>query len=221
MKWKGYTLYGTGDALKCSKQVRRLIPSLDGSLHHDHDHHDHKHLFGKKVGGVEHPPLRGKFYAMSLYFFTLDSLRVLSHPIQDAYEALNLSWPNPSIQELYDALHGMCGRSWQGDLEDIQHDAHEYTRAEVLPHRCIEAVYMVTLLRDGFGFHPSSRDITFTHHIDGSEVEWALGMVLSLFSETQSDKDTSEESSNQWTKNNTENCKKYGDGSAAKNCFEN
>ena len=41
----------------------------------------------------------------------------------------------------------------------MQHEAHEHTRAEVLPHRCIEAVYMVTLLRDGFGFRPESRDI--------------------------------------------------------------
>ena len=42
---------------------------------------------------------------------------------------------------------------------------------------------MVTLLRDGFGFHPSSRDITFSYHVDGSEVEWSLGMALSLFAE--------------------------------------
>lgn len=39
---------------------------------------------------------------------------------------------------------------------------------------------MVTLLRDGFGFHPSSRDITFTFLVDGSEVEWSLGMALAL-----------------------------------------
>lgn len=49
-----------------------------------------------------------------------------------------------------------------------------------MPHRCLESVYMVTLLRDGFGFHPSSRDITFTFLVDGSEVEWSLGMALAL-----------------------------------------
>ena len=190
MKWKGYTLRGTGDAFECTKQVRRLIPSLDGHIHDPYDMKKNDgHNSKRRVGGVEHPPIRGKFYAMSLYFFTLDSLRVLSHPVQHAYEALNLSWPNPSIQELYDALHGLCGRHWQGDLEDIQHHAHEYTRAEVLPHRCIEAVYMVTLLRDGFGFHPLSRDITFTYHIDGSEVEWALGLALSLFAKQHKQND--------------------------------
>jgi GDA1/CD39 (nucleoside phosphatase) family len=113
---------------------------------------------------------------MSLYFFTLDSLRVLS-----SHHELNESWPQPSIKELADALEGLCGRSWAGDLEDIQHNSHEYTRAEVLPHRCFESVYMVTLLRDGFGFHPESRDITFTFLVDGSEVEWSLGMALELY----------------------------------------
>lgn len=76
-------------------------------------------------------------------------------------------------------LYSCCSQ----DLEDIQHDAHDFTRAEVLPHRCIESVYMVTLLRDGFGFHPSSRDITFTFLVDGSEVEWSLGMALALHAE--------------------------------------
>lgn len=176
LEWKGYILLGTGDTAECVKQVQQLIP-------HDDKVHNDTILPGNKVGGVEHPPLRGKFYAMSLYYFSLDSLRVLSHPHAEAHEALNLSWPTPSIEELFNALDGLCSRSWQGDLEEIQHDAHDFTRAEVLPHRCIESVYMVTLLRDGFGFHPSSRDITFSFLVDGSEVEWSLGMALALHAE--------------------------------------
>jgi Golgi nucleoside diphosphatase len=172
IEWKGYTLVGTGDAKECVKQVQRLIPhyEADGEL-------------GGKVGGVQHPPVRGKFFAMSLYYFSLDSLRVLSHPSKEAHQALNLSWPTPSIQELHDALDGLCSRSWHEDLAEIQHEAHAYTRPEVLPHRCLESVYMVTLLRDGFGFHPSSRDITFCFLVDGSEVEWSLGLALSMHAE--------------------------------------
>jgi hypothetical protein len=172
-EWEGYTLHGTGDTDECVRQVQRLIP------HPEVPHDDHNSPVGK-VAGVEHPPVRGKFFAMSLYFFTLDSLRVLSHPNEKAHQALNLSWPNPSIEELHNALDGLCSRSWEGDLEEIQHDAHSFTRADVLPHRCLESVYMVTLLRDGFGFHPSSRDITFTFLVDGSEVEWSLGMAIAL-----------------------------------------
>jgi len=171
IEWHGYTLIGTGDAHKCVEQVQRLIPHPEESNHEK---------LGSHVGGVEHPPVRGKFFAMSLFFFTLDSLRELSHPNKEAWEALNLSWPTPSIEELYNALDGLCSRSWADDLELIQHNAHSFTRAEVLPHRCLESVYMVTLLRDGFGFHPESRDITFTFLVDGSEVEWSLGMALAL-----------------------------------------
>jgi Golgi nucleoside diphosphatase len=171
LEWRGYTLVGTGDADQCVAEVQRLIP------HHEQvDSADH--TLGRHVGGVEHPPVQGKFFAMSLYFFTLDSLRHLSSAAPAAHEALNRSWPTPSIAELHNALDGLCSRAWAGDLQEIQHEAHSFTRAEVLPHRCLESVYMVTLLKDGFGFHPDSRDITFTFLVDGSEVEWTLGMAL-------------------------------------------
>jgi Golgi nucleoside diphosphatase len=166
IEWQGYTLLGTGDAEQCVRQVQRLLP---------HPHEPDHAPDAPQVGGVPHPPVRGKFFAMSLYFFTLDSLRELS-----GSTALNVSWPTPSIQELADALDGFCKRSWHDDLVHIQDTAHFYTRPEVLPHRCLESVYMVTLLRDGFGFPPESRDITFTFLVDGSEVEWTLGMALAL-----------------------------------------
>ena len=176
LEWQGFYFVGTGDAGECIREVQRLIPHPEDSVADN---------LGTHVGGVQHPPVHGKFFAMSLYFFTLDSLRELSTNDKDAYETLNLSWPNPSIQELYNALDGLCSRAWKGDLEDIQHTAHAFTRAEVLPHRCLESVYMVTLLRDGFGFSPESRDITFTFLVDGSEVEWSLGMALSMRMEEQ------------------------------------
>lgn len=176
LEWDKYTLIGTGDAHRCVEEVQRLIP---------HPSEADLAKLGSHVGGVEHPPIRGKFLAMSLFFFALDSLRELSRNHPQAHQALNESWPTPSIQELFDALEGLCSRSWHDDLVKIQHDAHAFTRAEVLPHRCLEAVYMVTLLRDGFGFAPESRDITFTFLVDGSEVEWTLGMALVLRQEQQ------------------------------------
>ncbi|KAI2489502.1 GDA1/CD39 (nucleoside phosphatase) family [Fragilaria crotonensis] len=172
IEWKGYTLLGTGNSSACIEQVQRLIP-----------HYEPDEQLGGRVGGVKHPPVRGKFFAMSLFYFSLDSLRVLSHPSKEAHDALNLSWPTPSIQELHDALDGLCSRNWHEDLAEIQHEAHVYTRADVLPHRCLESVYMVSLLRDGFGFAPESRDITFCFLVDGSEVEWSLGYALSQHAE--------------------------------------
>mmetsp|Transcript_8101 Transcript_8101/g.16345 ORF Transcript_8101/g.16345 Transcript_8101/m.16345 type:complete len:635 (-) Transcript_8101:25-1929(-) len=192
--YKGFNLKGTGNAVECTKQINRLIPHRDNVIDLDELYDENIAMADPKVvgypqtgtkrkmvGGVEHPPLTGKFYGMSLYFFTLDCLRELSDPDHP----IHVSWPTPSIEELTHALDGFCARKWQGDLEEVQHDAHEHTRAEVLPHRCVEAVYMVTLLRDGFGFHPTSRDITFTQWVDGNEVEWSLGMALSEFAAMQ------------------------------------
>lgn len=189
MIYKGFTLLGTGDSVRCAEQINRLIPHRDNVIDLDelydenigstksNDRQQNPTTKRKMVGGIEHPPLRGKFYGMSLYFFTLDCLRELSDPSHPVV----ISWPTPSIEELTHALNSFCARRWQGDLEEVQHEAHEHTRAEVLPHRCIEAVYMVTLLRDGFGFHPSSRDIIFAQWVEGNEVEWSLGMALSEF----------------------------------------
>lgn len=196
--WKGYEFVGTGDAKQCAMEVNRLIPHHEEPV--DHDYYDDYYYYDndeedfmggilinnnamtkrRKVGGVHHPPVRGKFFAMSLFFFTLDCLRELS-----GHAALNASWPTPSIGELTDALDILCSRKWYGDLEHIQQNSHEFTRAEVLPDRCFEAVYMVTLLRDGFGFEWDSRDITFTYLVDGSEVEWSLGMAISHFAEEE------------------------------------
>jgi len=188
VQWKNdYTLLGTGDAKKCTEEVTRLIPHYDDADKEARAIEEEASGNGNKrnlVGGIEHPPIRGKFFAMSLYFFTLDCLRELS-----AHEGLNMAWPTPSIDELTEALDGLCSRKWKGDLEEIQHEAHEHTRAEVLPDRCFESVYLVTLLRDGFGFHPSSRDITFSFHVDGSEVEWSMGLAMSLYARQRDEED--------------------------------
>jgi len=173
-EYNGYILHGTGDAEECAMQIRRLIQSLDSSTGNTTgtiSTHDRS-----LVGGIEHPPIRGKFFAMALFYFSLDCLRELSNN-----DALSLSWPTPTVEELGDALDGLCSRKWHGDLEEIKNDSHAFTSASVLPHRCFESVYMVTLLTDGFRFHPQSRDITFTYLVRDNEVEWSLGMALALF----------------------------------------
>jgi len=45
---------------------------------------------------------------------------------------------------------------------------------------------MITLLIDGYGFDPHSRDITFTYDVNGQEVEWTLGMALATYASSQS-----------------------------------
>jgi hypothetical protein len=55
---------------------------------------------------------------------------------------------------------------------------HEYTKNSQLPYRCIEALYMSTLLEHGFGFDGSHRNITLALEVLGHEVEWTLGFAL-------------------------------------------
>ena len=111
-------LIGTGNAGECAVQVRRLIPHHEDvapresvKFHRtadaNEDRFDSRQRNGPTVGGINHPPLRGKFFAMSNFFFALDCLRELS-----AHDRLALSWPTPSIEELTDALDGLCSRDW-------------------------------------------------------------------------------------------------------------
>jgi GDA1/CD39 (nucleoside phosphatase) family len=55
---------------------------------------------------------------------------------------------------------------------------HPYTKDSKLAYRCMEALYMVTLLEHGFGFDGQSRNITLALEVSGNEVEWTLGFAL-------------------------------------------
>lgn len=173
ISWNGFTLIGTGDVTTCTSQIKKLIPSLD-------DPSFSEEQLGRVVGGTTHPPVRGKFLAMSLYFFVLDFLRVMT---SSSVSSINETWPSPTLEELSMAIPHLCELQWNGDLEFYQHSTHKYTRPDILPHRCFEAVYLVTLLRDGYGFDPRTRDISYIFDVQSSEVEWTLGHALSLYSE--------------------------------------
>ncbi len=172
--WKGIILMGTGDAKQCTKEVNRLIPHHKDIYDLD-SYEDDIYV----VGGVEHPPISGEFYAMSLFFFVMDCVRFYTKD-----EDLILSWPKPSLHELSNAIESFCAKDWFEEvMTSHENNMHEFTRAEILAERCFESVYIVTLLRDGFGFDIHSRDITYSFHVDGSEVEWSLGMAIKSYAD--------------------------------------
>jgi hypothetical protein len=180
IEFEGYTFIGTGQATACVERVQEFLADDDPR----DDNLARKR--GRSLGGVEHPPVRGKFYAMSNYFYTLDSVRKFVsevHLEHEAARALATSWPTPTLHELHEALPLFCDRSWELVLDQHESAPHAYTLPHILPHRCLEAVYMTTLLRDGFGFDPHGRSITFALDVNDSEVEWTLGMALVLHSQ--------------------------------------
>jgi len=112
-----------------------------------------------------------QFYAMSAYFYALDCVRQLGpEPMHN--------WPTPTIDELEVSIDYFCSMNWANGGADLK-SRHQYTSDDRLPYRCVEAVYIVTLLEFGFGFHRNHRNVTYALEVNGAEVEWALGYSLS------------------------------------------
>eukprot|EP00903_Cladosiphon_okamuranus_P009015 g8623.t1 len=177
-EWKGHRLVGSGDHVVCEKVVAAVLWGRgDGT-------EESGELCGVVteaeqrpcgVAGVSMPPLRGDFLAMSVFFYAMHALHALG-------PAELLAWPKPTLAELREAAGGFCAMGWAA-LEDrkdtlMAEDDMFITSEEGLPHRCVEVVYMITLLRDGYGFPEHSRNVTYALEADGMELEWTLGYAL-------------------------------------------
>ena len=200
-----YLLVGIGNILVCKDYMKRIIPHpIQTPIHQIYDE-ILQSTSNKVVGGIQHPSIYNEsphvqqnrdnnassqddnstqspdFLAMSLYFFTFDSIRVFTNdPI------LNERWPKPTLSELENATNKYCTMNLVHDIyplydNDPQNLPHPYTRKGIVQHRCMEAIYMISLL-ETFGFTSHERHITFAFDVNGSEVEWTLGMALQYYS---------------------------------------
>ena len=122
------------------------------------------------LDAIEHPPLRGPFYAMSVYFYALDAVRHLGDVDMP-------NWPTPTLTEIKEAVQSFCSNDWT-TAQTWMGRAHRYTTDRNVPNRCIEASYVVTLMEHGFGIDANSRNIRIALNIEGHEVEWTLGFLL-------------------------------------------
>lgn len=156
-------LVGTGEPERCTEEIKALMWPQGCEP-------------GRAcpVDGIEHPPVRHEFYGMSVYFFALDCVK---HFV--GKDSLLLNWPNPSIDEIKVAAHRFCSIEWEAMAEDFATNKHPYTRNYQLSQRCVESLYIATLLEHGFGFHSEYRGITIALEVEGTEVEWTLGYALS------------------------------------------
>ena len=66
--------------------------------------------------------------------------------------------PTPSLAEIEESTIQFCGLDWT--YLQSKFDVHPYTANEQLSHRCVEGLYLLALLKDGFGFKSDSRDIS-------------------------------------------------------------
>ena len=200
-----YLLVGSGSVMICKEYMKRIIPHpIHTPIHDIYDESLRSSSGNKVVGGIQHPSIYNEsppqqeqadnsstqddsdtqypdFLAMSLYFFTFDSIRVFTNdPI------VNERWPKPTLFELENATSTYCSMNLVKDIyplydNDPLKQPHPYTRKGIVQHRCMEAIYMISLL-ETFGFRSHERHITFAFDVNGSEVEWTLGMALQYYS---------------------------------------
>lgn len=87
-----YLMRGTGDSPRCVKLIKQILwPPVSDTVTGDSDNADKVTIDahnnngevsrGRYVDHVPHPPLKGHFYGMSVYFYALDCVRALG-PVQ-------------------------------------------------------------------------------------------------------------------------------------------
>ena len=88
------------------------------------------------------------------------------------------------MRELVEATDAFCAMEWHDVNGTYNHSVnankgkHKKTSIEGLPFRCVEAMYMSLLLEEGFGFDLDDRSLTLALKVEGVEVEWTLGVLL-------------------------------------------
>ena len=168
VKWGGKILRGTGDAETCRGIILDIMKERAGPVEGDREGVESR----LNLDGVAMPRVRGDFMAMSLYFFAGDCLR----EVTDDKHGFVRNWPRPNMNEMFAAAKQFCSLEWSSLLPS-QSTLHVYTRAEGLPHRCFEVIYISTILTKGFGLDENGRNVTFAYDIGGREGEWTMGMA--------------------------------------------
>ena len=67
--------------------------------------------------------------------------------------------PTPRIDDIEAAVHAFCQLHWS-DVENNMYNIHTYTKNQQLPNRCLEGLYIVTLLEHGYGLEGRHQNIT-------------------------------------------------------------
>ena len=88
--------------------------------------------------------------------------------------------PSPTIADLESAAHSFC-ESFDWDYVDSNFmDKHNFTSNNQMNRRCFQGLYLITLLKQAFGFHDAYNGINFAPN-EGSNVaavDWPLGFIL-------------------------------------------
>jgi hypothetical protein len=78
--------------------------------------------------------------------------------------------PRSSIDEIEAATHEFCKIPWDYAKENFLGKKHKYTSDSQLHYRCLESLYIVTLLEHGFGFDGGDQKITLAVEVISSVI---------------------------------------------------
>ncbi|XP_071622185.1 ectonucleoside triphosphate diphosphohydrolase 8 [Heliangelus exortis] len=110
--------------------------------------------------GIYQPPLRGQFFAFAGFYYTFSFLNLTSHQ---------------SLKEVNSTIQTFCKKSW-AELEKSFPQAKQF-----LPTYCSVAIYILTLLLDGYKFTEQTwSSIHFSQQAGSTDMGWPLGFMLNF-----------------------------------------
>ncbi|XP_021575167.1 ectonucleoside triphosphate diphosphohydrolase 8 [Carlito syrichta] len=142
------TVEGTGSPGECVSAIRELF---DFSC---------QHAGSCAFDGVYQPPLHGRFYAFSSFYYTLHFLNLTS--------GQSLSLANATVWEF-------CNKTWK--LVEASYPGQD----RWLRDYCASGLYILTLLHQGYGFSEETWPrVEFHKQAGGTDIGWTLGYMLNL-----------------------------------------
>jgi Golgi nucleoside diphosphatase len=120
--------------------------------------------------GIYQPPLENKtFIAMSAFVYTWDFL------------GLRTSSETDDLKSLIKRAQHVCKMPYEEQLkwyDDLLREVVVDRRTNNVHQQCFNAAYAYHLLTTGFGLPVNNTPIEIHGDIDGTQVQWALGMML-------------------------------------------
>eukprot|EP00956_Cyclotella_meneghiniana_P032550 scaffold90081_cov79-Cyclotella_meneghiniana.AAC.2 len=165
----GYTdpvtgIAGSGQFHECLEQVADLF-----DLNYDCYHGDGS-TQRCSFNGVYQPPLKNtRFILMSAFVYTWDflGLRIGSH--------------TDDLRKMIKSAQKICSMTYTEQLEyynELTYKMHSDRKTNNINGQCFNAAYMYHLLHSGFGLATRQTPIEIRYNIDGTQVDWTLGMML-------------------------------------------
>ncbi|XP_037351270.1 ectonucleoside triphosphate diphosphohydrolase 8 [Talpa occidentalis] len=145
------TVKGVGDPQACAGAIRRLFNFSSCENQKD-----------CAFDGAYQPPVRGPFYAFSSFYYTFSFLNLTS---------------GQSLDTANTTVWTFCQKTW----EQVKAEAPGQEQDKFLPGYCSTGMYILTLLRDGYGFNQDTwSGIEFRKQVSGTDIGWTLGYMLNL-----------------------------------------